>query len=227
MQRYNESVAAYNDLFVVQVNHPEDFCNQGYAYIQIEETEKAIVSYQKCADLDPLDIRPWNSIGLAYMSLGRYEDALTAFDQATRVSVTNATVWNNKGKALVALERPADALRCFEKALGIDPDFTEAQTNRDSMQGQLQPFSYSETQPMATATINRLGTYWTTATPVMTEVPATAATIAVPGETMPVDTGVTTVPVSNRTTYSPLSPLTALAAFLVVAVFAAWRCAKK
>ncbi|MFA6333790.1 MAG: tetratricopeptide repeat protein, partial [Methanoregula sp.] len=166
--------------------------------------------------LDPQNMVTWNSMGLIYLDQENYERALAAFDQATRITIKNATVWNNKGKAYVGLGKPADALQCFNKALGIDPGFADAQKNKEGVTGQLQTYNVSET-PTTTMTINKLGTYYTTATPVPAGTPASEPEEIATGHT-------TAAPVSKKTTYAPLSPFTAVGALLALVALTGIAC---
>ena len=213
LRRYEESAAAYDKLFTVQTNRVDAYCNLGYAYYMINKSESAVKSYERCTAFDPLNLMSWNRKGLALMNLGRYDEALKAFDQATTITIKNATVWNNKGLVYVHLGKPQDASECFKKALGIDPNFADAQKNRDSVTGQIQVVQIKGTITVV-PTISRIGTFYTTATPV--EQPTEIIT-AVPEMIPEVTTiaPVATTPV-KKTTYSPVSPLSVFGALVVV-----------
>jgi tetratricopeptide (TPR) repeat protein len=226
LQRYNESIVAYNTLFTVyQINIPEPYCNQGYAFASINKTANSIVAYKKCTQLDSQNIMMWNQLGNVYMMQGDYTNALATYDSATGITVLNATLWNNKGKAYVALGMPNDALQCFNKALGIDPNFAEARMNKEDMNGLAQTFHVSIATPLPTPTLNRLGTSYPTATPTpqATDVVTTAAT---PVQTQE-NVVVTSATPEKKTTYSPLSPLTVLGSLIVIAGLAAIRSSRK
>jgi tetratricopeptide (TPR) repeat protein len=45
LRRYSEAAAAYDKLFIVEQNRKEAYCNQADAYMKINETDAAIVSY--------------------------------------------------------------------------------------------------------------------------------------------------------------------------------------
>lgn len=209
MGDYDAAAEAYDNLFEVQINNVNAYCNQGYAYLQTEDYEKAIVAYDRCTKMDPLNIMSWNNMGLAYMATGKYDQALTVYDKATAVTTKNATIWNNKGLALAALDRPADALQCFYKALGIDPDYNEAQKNKEDVMGKQQSFTIHGTitpEP----TISRIGTYWTTVpTATVSSEPAGVSGVAIPSGSVTLPS---TTPVPKRTTYAPISPITILGA---------------
>lgn len=97
LECYNESVIAYDKLFMIQINLADAYCNQATAYDELNQKEKAIAAYDRCAWLDPKNLNAWNRKGLALLSVGRYQDALDAFNQCTQITINNAEVWNNKG----------------------------------------------------------------------------------------------------------------------------------
>jgi len=220
LQQYNESVIAYDALFrVTDVNTPDAYCNQGYAYWMLNRTDNAVVAYKKCTTFNPTDIMSWNNLGLVYLAQAQYDNALSAFDSGTSQTVLNATLWNNKGKALVGLGRTSDALDCFNKAIGIDPGFTDALNNRESMRGKLQVYQITGTVT-PTPTISRLGTFYTTVPPTAVETqtaintPEVTATSSLPSAT--------TLPVSGKATYSPLSPFTLICALIGACGIGMW-----
>ncbi len=103
----------------------------------------------------------------------------------------------------------------FQKALGIDPDFADAQKNKESVSGQLQVVQIIGTIT-PTVTISRIGTFYTTATPVPMQTEITTPVPVVTAEIKSEITAVTTTPIQKKTTYSPVSPLTALGALIVI-----------
>jgi len=156
----------------------------------------------------------WNYKGLAYMGSGKYIQALNSFDAATGITIKNATLWNNKGLAYVQLGKPQDASECFKKALGIDPNFADAMNNKESMVGKLQIINITGTiTPVVT--ISRIGTFYTTATPVPLPTEITTAAPVLTSEVTAIAT-VGTTTVQKKTTYSPVSPVTAFGAVIVV-----------
>jgi tetratricopeptide (TPR) repeat protein len=128
-----------------------------------------------------------------------------AYDRATVITVTNAEVWNNKGLAYAAVGRYADALQSFNKALGLQPDFADALKNKNSVMGKQEGVLYSVSVTPG-VTISSITTFVTT---VPTPVPPTQVTSLVTNQ---VPVSETTNPVATKTTYSPVSPITALAA---------------
>jgi tetratricopeptide (TPR) repeat protein len=181
----------------------------------LNKSDNAVTSYEKCTTIDPTNVDGWNQKGLALINLGRFQEALNAYDQATKITVKNASVWNNKGLAFAALGKPQDALQCFNKALGLKPDFADALKNKESVMGKLQVVNISGTIT-PTVTVSRIGTLFTTVTP------SPLPTQITPQITVTEEPQKTSVPVAKKTTYSPVSPLTALAAVFVVVGIMLW-----
>jgi tetratricopeptide (TPR) repeat protein len=218
LNRLDESVSAYNSLFTVQVNRVDAYCNQGNAYLIMNKSAEAVGSYSKCTTLDPLNFMSWNNLGVAYMNLGKYPDALSAFNEATGLTVKNATVWNNEGKVLVLMGKSSDALQCFDKALGIDPGFADAQINHNNLYGKLQVVNITGTVT-PTVTISRIGTFYTTVIPTEPAVSA-GSTMPVPPAETTSDVTETTIPVTKKTTYSPLPNVIVLCAMIAAGAIA-------
>lgn len=211
--RYEDSIAAYDKLFTVQTNRAEAYCNQGTAYFRLDKIDKSITALSTCTRLMPQGLEGWNQLGLAYLAQQKYEQALDAFNRCTQITTGNAEVWNNKGKALVGLGKYQDARSCFDKALDLNPLYTEAERNKAAITGLGQNYNISGTVTPTEVPV-RLGT--TTMTTVQT--PVAVVTTELPAVTPPPAevTAVTTdIPVTKKTTYSPLSP-----AVLVVALIA-------
>jgi tetratricopeptide (TPR) repeat protein len=131
LQRYDETVTAYNELFTVQSNLPDAYCNQGIAYENLNKTDQAIADFDKCGQLDPFNLIPWYEKGRVLLEIGKPQEALDAFNRCTQITIKNATVWNYKGEALLQLGRYQDALDCFKTATSLDPNYTDAKKNID------------------------------------------------------------------------------------------------
>ena len=69
--RYQESIDAYNQLFTVQTNQADAYCNQGYAYFQVNQSDNALADYNQCLALSPYNLDGWNQKGLVLMSVSR------------------------------------------------------------------------------------------------------------------------------------------------------------
>jgi tetratricopeptide (TPR) repeat protein len=208
LRRYDESVTAYDTLFAFQTNLAETYCNQGMAYDALNQKEKAIADYDRCASLDPRNLNALNRKGLALLSLGRYQEALDAFNQCTQITVKNAEVWNNKGLAYGALGDYNNALVCFKRAISLDPTYSDAKQNLEKVYVKAPFFT-----PIITPLPQDTAPARTTTVPVTSgsipEKIATSVTISSAPE-IP-----TKIPSAHQTTYASLSPF---GAFIGVAI---------
>lgn len=216
LARYEESIAAYDQLFIVQTNRGDAYCNQGYAYYQVNKFNESVADYDRCTTLLPGNLDGWNQKGLVLMSMNRYEDALDAFNHCTQITTKNAQVWNNKGKALVGLQRYSEAMECYNKALGIEPNFAEAAQNKEAIRGLGQTYIVTGSATPTEVPV-RFGTLTApaTTTPVVTQTSAGQTALPASGEVIQ---SVTETPVSKKTTYAPLSSLGAVSALIILGI---------
>jgi len=215
--RYDEAVAAYVNLTATVTNNADAYRNLASSYFQTGNPDAALKAYARATNLDPHNADTWNQIGLVYMSQDKYTEALDAFDHATRETTKSAEIWNNKGLALTALGRYQDALNCFNSALTISPTYADAEKNKASVLGKAQVY-----QVTGTATPTEAPWVLGGVTTLPTAVPTTAAVqTAVTVESLPAGTVAVTsteIPVAKKTTFTPLSPFGALAAFVVAGI---------
>ena len=61
-----------------------------------------------------------------------YYGSLACFETATRIDPLKPSGWNNEGVVLRELGRYKDAIDRFDKALLLDPNYEEAQKNRNN-----------------------------------------------------------------------------------------------
>jgi tetratricopeptide (TPR) repeat protein len=216
LQRYNESVIAYDKLFTLQTNLAETYCNQGMAYDELNQKEKAIAAFDHCTRLDPKNLDGWNRKGLALLSVGRYQDALDSFGQCTQITINNAEVWNNKGLAYGALGDYNNALVCFKRAISIDPNYSDAKQNLEKTFKQEPFFTPTATvSPKGTATIQKTpppATTVTTPAQVNTSLTLLPST-EVPTESLPV----------AKTTNTPVSPWGAIIGIGIISLLVIWK----
>ena len=64
---------------------------------------------------------------------GKHETALSYLRQAVTIAPKFALAFNELGNCLCAMGREREALVKYEKAIAIDPGFSEARRNRDSI----------------------------------------------------------------------------------------------
>jgi tetratricopeptide (TPR) repeat protein len=211
LQRYDESVTAYDTFFAFQTNIAETYCNQGMAYDALNKKEEAIADYGRCASLDPKNLNAWNRKGLALLSLGRYQEALDAFNQCTQITIYNAEVWYNKGLAYGALGDYNNALVCFKRAISLDPTYSDAKQNLEKVYVRA-PFFTPVITPMPKDTPKALTTPLPVTSGPIAEKIITSVSTSSSTETP------TKVPTSPPATYAPLSPFGACSGIAIACI---------
>jgi tetratricopeptide (TPR) repeat protein len=215
--RYDEAVAVYVNLTATVTNNADAYCNLASSYVQSGNQDAALKAYAKCTNLDPHNADTWNQIGVVYLARGNYTEALDAFDHATRETTTNAEIWNNKGLALTALGRYQDALDCFKAALTLSPTYADAEKNKEAVMGKAQVYQVTGSPtPVDTGWVLGGVTSPTTVSTIVAVQTEVNVTESLPAGTPAVTA--TETPVATRTTYTPLSPFGALAAFVAVGI---------
>jgi tetratricopeptide (TPR) repeat protein len=68
-----------------------------------------------------------------FAQLGNHETALNYLRQAVTIAPRFSKAFNELGNCLSAMGREREALAKYEKAIAIDPGFSEARRNRDSI----------------------------------------------------------------------------------------------
>jgi tetratricopeptide (TPR) repeat protein len=126
--------------------------------------------------------------------------------------------WNNKGEAYAALEQYDDASSCFKTALSLSPNYADAQSNLDSVRGKGQVYQYNVTATATEAAWVLGGVKTTTAATAVTTTPGLQTTSPTLEPTSSLAVTATETPVATATTFTPLSPFCALAAFVVAGI---------
>ena len=73
------------------------FAEEGNDQFQQGQYEKAIESYDKAIEIDPVNVELWNSRGLALADLGLHMEALVTFEIALEIDPDFIDARNNKG----------------------------------------------------------------------------------------------------------------------------------
>lgn len=101
----------------------EEWLQQGAAFIENQQYDKALSVYDHLLQLDPDDSVPYYKKGTIYLALERYADALTAYEETIPRDPNNAFAYNNKGVALAGLQRNEEALLTYHQALSLNKNF--------------------------------------------------------------------------------------------------------
>jgi tetratricopeptide (TPR) repeat protein len=163
--KFDEAIAAYNDISAKSPSIPEVHYNLGFIYSQKKDWPNAEAAYKKALELKPSyseanagllrvyqesgqaekvtelaaaagnDPKVQFNLGVTFLNSGKGDEALAAFQKAAAADPANAEPYFYMGTVLVGQNKVPDAITNLEKYLSMNP--TNAQ-NVATAQGLLQ-----------------------------------------------------------------------------------------
>jgi tetratricopeptide (TPR) repeat protein len=103
--------------------------NLGYAYMDIQQYDKALRQFQTAIFLKPNEYRSYLGIGKVLLATRQFKESLVYLKKAKLLSKNNAAVYNDLGIAYSYLADFDMALASFNKALSIWKEFPEPYHN--------------------------------------------------------------------------------------------------
>jgi len=163
--KYDEAIAAYNELSAKSPSIPEVQYNLGFIYSQKKDWPNAEAAYKKALELKPSyseanagllrvyqesgqaekvtelaaaagnDPKVQFNLGVTFLNAGKGEEALAAFQKASAADPSNAEPYFYIGTVLVGQNKVPDAVTNLEKYLSMNPSNAQ---NVATAQGLLQ-----------------------------------------------------------------------------------------
>jgi len=163
--KYDEAIAAYNELSAKSPTIPEVQYNLGFIYSQKKDWPNAEAAYKKALALKPSyseanagllrvyqesgqaekvtelaaaagnDPKVQFNLGVTFLNAGKGEEALAAFQKASAADPSNAEPYFYIGTVLVGQNKVPDAVTSLEKYLSMNPSNAQ---NVATAQGLLQ-----------------------------------------------------------------------------------------
>ena len=121
VDRPQEALAHLHKAAQLRPGRPEAHFYLGETYRKLQQTDKAVVSYQTALECQPDYIQVCNPLGEMLYAQGRYEEAIDVCRQGLRFQPDNAILHCNLGLLLATTGRMEEARRAFEEALRLDP----------------------------------------------------------------------------------------------------------
>ena len=112
-------------------SHPDEpalHSLSGAAYLELEDFDSAIDSYQAALALKPDFAKAHNSLGIACLRAGRIEDAANSFHNAVRHDSQFAQAWFNLGIVYENRQRLPEAAGYYKQATLLNPVYHQALT---------------------------------------------------------------------------------------------------
>jgi serine/threonine protein kinase/lipoprotein NlpI len=128
--KYQEAIAAYQEVFAIKDAYEEARWGQCYALINLQRYSEAISACNRSLQIEPKYYQSWWGKGYALDALGSYEAAIAHYEEALKIKPDFAEAWLNQGATLTALGRNEEALAAYDQALQLKPTLAEAWNNR-------------------------------------------------------------------------------------------------
>ena len=127
--RHNEAFKLYRDGISRGIRTGWIFSRLGWLYLQQENKDEAIASYERAAQLNPSDCESLSDLATAYLETGKVADAERVYKWSLATDEEYAPAHNGLGLVAIRKQDLPAARGHFEKAVQLDPDLLEAQLN--------------------------------------------------------------------------------------------------
>ena len=107
-----------------------NYRQQGIDFLQDYEYQKAIESFDKALEANPLDKILYFYRGYSYLRLEDYERAVADLEKATILDQTNADAFSSLAAAYLELKEYEDVIRTATKAIILNPKDAASYFNR-------------------------------------------------------------------------------------------------
>ncbi|MEM8640404.1 MAG: tetratricopeptide repeat protein [Cyanobacteria bacterium P01_G01_bin.54] len=132
-QRYEEALAAYEQLARLRPDRPEPWYGKGSSLYNLNRYKEAVISYNRALDIRPENALIWYSLGNTYFLLQDYERAKESYEEAIRNEADYYTAMNNLGLTLQALEQYDQALELYQDVIELRPQYHSAWNNKGTI----------------------------------------------------------------------------------------------
>jgi tetratricopeptide (TPR) repeat protein len=129
VKRHGESIQTAQSILQISPMNPEAFFMLGLNYKQIEDTVRAIGSFQTAVEQDPDLLDGFYELGLLHQKQGKKDLAKAYFDNALKVDSTNIDVLYAKGMLLMEQRKDNEAIEIFQKVNKYDSQYPNAYFN--------------------------------------------------------------------------------------------------
>jgi tetratricopeptide (TPR) repeat protein len=106
-----------------------DHVEQGIAYRDEGEFEKAIVAFERAIELDPDEAHAYRNLGTVYGDQDRWEESAAAYERAIQIDPEFGQAYGDLMLSYIHLEKIPEARAAGEKALELAPDYAPAHNN--------------------------------------------------------------------------------------------------
>ncbi|NJL51579.1 MAG: tetratricopeptide repeat protein [Hydrococcus sp. SU_1_0] len=120
-------VSAQPSLILAQVNKLElnNLLLVGNKYVEEQNYDKALATYEQAADIDGENSQIFSGIGYVQTLRKNYVAAIAAYQQALKLAPNDPKLYYALGFCLGSLEKNLAAAEAYEQAIALEPDNLE------------------------------------------------------------------------------------------------------
>jgi tetratricopeptide (TPR) repeat protein len=107
------------------VSDYQDAVLDGVSSLNLNRPEKALVSFNRAIDIDPMRADGYLGRANTLNTLNRFEEALTDYNKALEIDPTLANAYVNRGSVYSHLGQYEKAIADYEKGLELDPEIDD------------------------------------------------------------------------------------------------------
>jgi len=123
--KYDEAIAAYNQILATNPSIPEVQYNLGYIYSQKKDWASAEAAYKKALELKPSYSEASIALARVYQDSGQADKAAELMNKTAAASEGDAKVQFNLGVFNLNSGKADEAMAAFQKAAAADPTNAE------------------------------------------------------------------------------------------------------
>lgn len=108
----------------------EAYLLRGTAYFNLNDNQKAIISFTQASEIDPNDYRPFMNLGNVYVQIQQFSVAITNYNRAINLNSNIGKLYMNRGNVKFHQKKYKEAIADFNNAINIDTADYQPQFNK-------------------------------------------------------------------------------------------------
>ncbi len=131
---WKDGVSLWTDAINKSPNVTRPLINRGFAYVRIEQWDKAIADYTRAIELDSVyNYEAYSKRGIAYGNIGEWWKAIADCSKAIELEPKLVKGYYNRAVAWASLGKAEMAVQDFNFVLGLDANFEKVNYQRGAL----------------------------------------------------------------------------------------------
>jgi len=122
-QEYPQAITFYDQAIELNYNQPASvYIHLGLAFVQLEQKDKAMLSYQKAIQIQPDHINAHTYLGNYYRGERDWDNAIFSYARAIELNCQNPGVYFALGQSLREADRLDEAIVAYQSSTNLNPE---------------------------------------------------------------------------------------------------------